>query len=137
MTPPFFAESYRAAALLICLSIGLSACGFVSAPVKHAGARTAQVGVQLYDEGVDKGEKAAIIVRDTALLAADVTAQTSVKAYNAASEVSQKAWNKTKEASVSAYEQAKILPSRVKTAVVGPEAAQEAGMNEDSSAQQN
>lgn len=106
-------------ALLAVIAVALSACGFVTAPAKHAVARTAQVGVKTYDKGVEKSEEAAIMVRDTTVVAAHVVADASVKAAEVASETSEKVFIAAKNTSISALEKAQELPGTVKSAVAG------------------
>lgn len=109
----------RTWALLAVFAVALSACGFVTAPAKHVVARTAQVGVKTYDKGVETGEEAAIMVRDTTVVAAHVVVDASVKAAEVASDTSEKVFIAAKNTSISAFEKAKELPGDIKSAVAG------------------
>jgi hypothetical protein len=108
-------------ALLAVLAVALNACGFVTAPAQHAVARSAQLGVKTYDKGVEKGEEAAIMVRDTAVITAHVAADASVKTVKVASNTSDKVLTAAKNTSILALEKVKKLPSNIKSAVVNPD----------------
>ena len=127
---PIRTPRYRRLVLLSLTCACLSACGYVTAPAKHAVARSAQLGVKTYDVGVEAGEDAAIVVRDTAVVVADVTVDTSIKAAHAVNDGSRKALevagNTTKKvasaaksSTLSGIEHAKQLPSKIKAAVKG------------------
>jgi hypothetical protein len=111
----------RHCALLVVLAVALNACGFVMTPVQHAVARSAVLGVKAYDKGVEKGEEAATMVRDTAVITAHVAADASVKTVNVASSTSDKVLTAAKNTSISALEKVKKIPSKIKSAVVGSE----------------